>query len=289
MSDCMDVRAANESERREAPAGLPGRGGFTLIELLVVIAIIALLVGLLLPALAHAREAGRATVCLANQKSLATAFVMYADDNDDGIVSAWTDRRDHDHSWADWPMLPDGGYMSTYALQQAKDTESHKRGIRNGRLFPYLENVEAYHCPSDVRWRGRGVAGAIAFRTYSMPNWVSGDEKWEAYIGGHTVTRRMSAVQFPTSKFVFVEESDPRGVNMDSWVMHLDQEKWIDPLTVWHKDTSTIGYADGHAEIHAWQDRRTITMSRGQKFDVPCPESPDWAYLAGAWMNTKRN
>jgi prepilin-type N-terminal cleavage/methylation domain-containing protein len=62
-----------------------GRGGhhaaFTLIELLVVIAVIALLVGLLLPVLGGAREAGRAAVCLANLRQCAILCQQYADEN----------------------------------------------------------------------------------------------------------------------------------------------------------------------------------------------------------------
>jgi prepilin-type N-terminal cleavage/methylation domain-containing protein/prepilin-type processing-associated H-X9-DG protein len=55
-------------------------GGFTLVELLVVMAIIALLVGILLPALGAARRAAQASVCLGNTRQLAIASLMYAQD-----------------------------------------------------------------------------------------------------------------------------------------------------------------------------------------------------------------
>ncbi|MCE2652276.1 MAG: prepilin-type N-terminal cleavage/methylation domain-containing protein [Planctomycetaceae bacterium] len=62
---------------------------FTLIELLVVIAIIALLVGILLPALASARTVSRSAVCMSNLKQLGTAIVMYADANKERFPAIW--------------------------------------------------------------------------------------------------------------------------------------------------------------------------------------------------------
>ncbi|MCE2654554.1 MAG: prepilin-type N-terminal cleavage/methylation domain-containing protein [Planctomycetaceae bacterium] len=65
--------------------GRGGRGGFTLIELLVVIAIIALLVGILLPALASARQAARRAACLSNTRQLVLACATYSNDTKRGL------------------------------------------------------------------------------------------------------------------------------------------------------------------------------------------------------------
>jgi prepilin-type N-terminal cleavage/methylation domain-containing protein len=75
--------------------------GFTLIELLVVIAIIAVLVSLLLPALAHAREGGRSALCLSNLRQIAAAAQQYADENkgrSPAIGQPYTD-------WPAWPIV----------------------------------------------------------------------------------------------------------------------------------------------------------------------------------------
>src|SRR4030043_881545 len=75
---------SNEKLRRSI---MTERKGFTLIELLVVVAIIAILMAILMPTLNRAREQGRRAVCLNHIKTLALAWSMYADENDDRIVN----------------------------------------------------------------------------------------------------------------------------------------------------------------------------------------------------------
>ncbi len=87
-------------------------GAFTLIELLVVIAIIALLIGILLPALGNARTAAQATVSVSNLRQMGLSTFSYASDFKDAWLNPYDrDERDAPRGWIEVPTQP-GSYWN---------------------------------------------------------------------------------------------------------------------------------------------------------------------------------
>lgn len=263
------------------------KAAFTLIELFVVIATIAILAIALLPTFAGTRQNSQLVGCMDNQRQLAAAWTMFARDNNDvlvpnrGLKGATGVNYNEDPRIE--PQLQPGGANADWCpgnLQNAPDTtpgSKYPEGsiyswwIQTGLLYPYVKNIQAYHCPSDHSTdpRGATVFNVPALRTYSMNDWVQpmdapgyASTPWNGgpATGYYFYTKLSNMFNpGPSKTWVFIEESQ---YTIDDGFFAVDPSEtaeWVNSPAILHGNASVLAFGDGHTDTHRWTDSSMVT------------------------------
>ena len=270
MSEPGHNRAADVSQARKTRVS--PTLAFTLVELLVVIAIIAILAGLLLPALARAKTRALTVACLSNLNQLQTCWHLYSMDNNDLLVP--------NNSVAG--VTSSGNAGSIAAGGSWCLAEPNVTNVQNGMLFTYNSSLGIYHCPADrstLTDSSGKDGGTLRARSYNMSQSVNGYPEINSFMQNLIPCfKKLTEINNPnfTQCMVFIDENEytmldsQYGMPTDFW----------DGSTVWwdmpanrHNQGANLSFSDGHAERYKWGVPKIFNSWMSS---VPPNEMPDW-------------
>ena len=260
--------------------------GFTLIELLVVIAIIAILAGLLLPALAKAKTKAQQISCLNNGHQMGLASALYAGEYNDKLVASLLPTP---NTWNRVRWIE--GDLWNYDADTA-----NVRYLTNSPIYPFVgRNQLVFKCPADrsMAKAGNRVIGP-RIRSISMSQVFGAGEWLNKSFGVQNVWRiyqKESDIVSPAKTWVFVDEhpdsnNDAAFANACTGADSPTEAQIIDMPSSLHNGGCQFAFADGHSEVHKWIGKTIqppVTYNRATaKIQLNIPARDSWRDVQ--WM-----
>ena len=248
-----------------------------MVELLVVIAIIAILAGLLLPALARAKTKAQGVSCMNNGRQLMLAWRLYAEDNRDNLLAAQDGLPGRPNWFSGWMDFT----PSRVNYEITND-------LIHSPMWPYAaKSQNIFKCPADQATVKVAGESRPRIRSISMSQVFGTGEllpvaNWRTY-------DKLAAIAIPTKTFVLVDEH-PDSINDAAFAVRCEGAD--NPSTAiimdfpasFHGGACGFAFADGHSEIHKWRGSKIKAPARYKDFALSLNVAAGDSWLDVNWI-----